>query len=224
MKDLTVRGALYVQGGRIGAKMFSGARPLGPRSGRSLLAYSSQTGRLFALTQPRAGEVKRLVRLTRPRDSGSVLSIWSEDKGWMTRGEALSGLGQPLSIAITEKDELLILDRAEQNGPLRLLRVDPESGRSVNLGTLGDARLRGNASITVGRDGRLLVATASETDTVLRHFAIDGGKLVAVDHSDAQGSLVGDVIENGGAVKFTVFVDNEPQTRSISLNAFRGEN
>lgn len=187
--------------------MLDHQNPLEVGQTRQLLTYSAKTQRLFALASTHGG--------------GSALSVWTEDRGWESRREQLREINTPVGIAITPRDEqLIVLDMHGPRSPLRFFSLDPEQGKLAFLGEMANPGADKSA-MTFGRDGRLLLAMSREQKTELLHMRTVEGKLVIVDSYQTDGRLLGELVEDGAAATFTVMVGDKPEVRTAELRSFQ---
>jgi hypothetical protein len=206
-RDLSALGAIQAKGGRIEGERFETGQALQPSVAAPVLAYSAESKTIFALTHPEG--------------SGPLLSVWSPDGGWRERFDLPAGLGEAVALAITHYGEqLVLLARSERGGSFRFIHIDPQTGDVGLLGEVTASDVEG-ATIAMGRDGRLLLAISGEDRTELRHLVLGKDGLETADSVVAKGQLLGDVVEDVQAVRFTVLVGDTPHTRIVPLNEFQ---
>lgn len=183
--DVAVEGEM-IQGGMIGAQR---ARLTGPPAG-SRLVYSAVRDELYALAGSRA-EVPLLV--------------WTRERGWQPKPLHGDRVLRPVAATFRlDEGALYALDQDRAGSPMRLVRIDLDTGATAVL----DARLIEGApaaiSLSNGLDGDLLVASASGGTTRLARLEVSGRTVLLRALASHDGTMVGDAREVGDDIGFLV--------------------
>jgi hypothetical protein len=181
------------------------ARLAAPPAG-SLLVYSAARDELYAVAGNR-GEVP--------------LSLWTRARGWQAVALRGDRLLEPVAATFRlDEGALYVLDRAKLGAPIRLVRVDLDTG----IIAVRDGRLiEGSPSATslsVGLDGQLLVASASNGTTRLARLDVGGRTVLLRALASHSGAMTGDARETAAGVAFLVPRERTFDPRLVSAGAF----
>jgi hypothetical protein len=205
-----VTGALHVQGGSVavkGEQLASqvGARAAAPAAG-SVLSYSAVRDELYALAGDRAGV---------------PLQIWTRARGWQPMPLEGERVLQPVAATFRlDERALYALDRVGPGAPMRLVRIDLDTGATEVL----EARLLEGAptatSLSSGLDGDLLIAATYGSTTRLARVAVSGRSVALRARADHAGGMTGDARETRAGVAFLVRRDTTFDPRLVPASAF----
>jgi hypothetical protein len=188
----TVTGVVHQ---RAGATPFQGELLAAPRAGASatpatpsILVYSAVRDEVYALADSR---------------SAPALLVWTRAGGW--REKRLSGDRplQPLAATFRlEERALYALDREKPGTPIRLVRIDLDTG----VTEVRDAALiegdPGAVSLSNGLDGNLVVGAALAAKARLARVDVRPRAPLLVSRAIGEGDLVGDAREGRGGVAY----------------------
>ena len=204
-----VIGALHVQAGDIaveGERLGKLRAQLTAPPAGSRLVYSAVRDELYAVAGSR-GEVPLLV--------------WTRERGWQPRQLHGDRVLQPVAATFRlDEGALYALDQGQVGSPMRLVRIDLDTGATEVL----DAGLIEGApsatSLSVGLDGDLLVASASGGTTRLARLQVTGRTVLLRALATHDGAMVGDAREVGGGIAFLVPKDRFFDPRLVPGRSF----
>ncbi len=211
--DFQVIGAIHVQTGSIAVKgeelvgqhLAARARLVAPPTG-SVLVYSAVRDELHAVAGSR-GE--------------SPLLVWTRRDGWQERRLTGDRVLEPVAATFRLDDGALhVLDRERPGSPIRLVRIDLDTGiASVRDGGLFEGAPDA-VSLSNGLDGHLLVAATFDGTTSLARLDVRPRPPQLLARAVGDGGMVGDARETSAGVAFLVRVGDHFDPRVVRSTAF----
>jgi hypothetical protein len=197
-------GEVPIQGEQLAGLTARSRAPV-PAAG-SVLAYSAVRDELYAVAGSRAA---------------APLLVWTRRDGWTQR--ALTGDRLLAPVAATfrlDEGALYVLDRDRAGSPIRLVRVDLDTGAV----SAREPRLIEGApdavSLSIGLDGHLLVAATFAGTTRLARLDVRPGTAQLLARAAGEGGMVGDARETRSGVGFLVRVGDHLEPRAVPSRAF----
>ena len=153
--------------------------------------------------------------------SGAPLLVWTRRGGWQERRLTGDALLQPVAATFRLAEGALhVLDRDRPGAPIRLVRIDLDTGRAA----VRDARLvegePSAVSLSNGLDGHLLVAATSGGTTRLARLDVRARTPQLLARAAGDGGMVGDARETRRGVAYLVRLEDHLDPRVIRSTAF----